>query len=554
MKRFSLLPLFLICLLFASCSGDSPASEEELAAEPNDGQAEFTFSFTDQTGHPIHPVLVTLYPAEAGTGGEPLARFQNGRNGKVTGTFEKNRPVKMAIEPAWHQPMELFIPSYTMDQLQAEITPGAAIMKQEIRPALVGDFNDFDPFRAVDMEKGVDGSWTASVETQLRNFAYKIVGFSINRTMHGSEGLPEIGNDKSKIISVAANKGENIMEFKFNPDTFPDSPQRAEIRFDDAVPVFTRGTASLYAAMAEQITFTERYQQNDEALAESFTEYLEHIETIRDKHDHRDVELAHRIAQARFLDIMPQDDRWVDRLLNDLESSSELWLFHPEIVYELFTHSSRMEAVSQDLWNIYRQHRYGAIQSEALFSLLHFHYDRGEDEEWYEAHFELVRSYPESKRINHSYREGFAPEAVVHIGRYFPDLAYAPLDESAESIRPADISSSLTIIYFWSPDDTGNREQFEILSKLYRQYSEDGLKVIPIALNGNPGRIRRFHDHFNHPWRGAFENLTSPQVQVLGITQTPHTIFLDESNRVLFHGESILDEQLPKYVEQFYRN
>jgi len=37
---------------------------------------------------------------------------------------------------------------------------------------------------------------------------------------------------------------------------------------------------------------------------------------------------------------------------------------------------------------------------------LNFHYDRGEDEEWHEAHYELVRIFPESIRINYSYKKG----------------------------------------------------------------------------------------------------------------------------------------------------
>lgn len=72
---------------------------------------------------------------------------------------------------------------------------------------------------------------------------------------------------------------------------------------------------------------------------------------------------------------------------------------------------------------------------------------------------------------------------------------------------------------------------------------------------GNSNGIQRFHNHFNHPWNAAYESLTSPQIQVLGITHTPHTIFLDESNRVLYHGESILeDERLQGFVDQYYGN
>ena len=201
-------------------------------------------------------------------------------------------------------------------------------------------------------------------------------------------------------------------------------------------------------------------------------------------------------------------------------------------------------------WNLNR-----SSAGESIRSLLNFHYNRGEDEEWYEAHFELVRSYPQSKRINYFYREGFAPESVVHIGRYFPDLAYGPLEPEADSLRPADISSSLSILYFWSSDDPDFKEQFDILEKLKERFSDRGIEIIPVALDEDRNRVKRFHQHRHHSWKAGFENITNPQIQVLGITNTPHTIFLDGNNRVLYHGESILrDERLPDFVEDFYND
>jgi len=73
------------------------------------------------------------------------------------------------------------------------------------------------------------------------------------------------------------------------------------------------------------------------------------------------------------------------------------------------------------------------------------------------------------------------------------------------------------------------------------------------ASGNQRNKILKFHERKGHNWQAGLERLTNPQIQVLGITGTPHTIFLDEINRVLYHGESILkDERFLDYVEDYY--
>ncbi len=302
----------------------------------------------------------------------------------------------LKLATAWHQPVEIFIPSIAMDELTVEVVPASILKKDLACPSVVGDFNHFDLFDKVDMERNEDGLWTAEVETDQPIIHYKIKGFAQSQLIHGTDGILEADLDHPGITS------------SLEPD-------------EDGI--------------------------------------------------------------ARIL------------------------------------------------------------------------FDPGEDEEWHEAHFELVRSYPQSKRINYSYREGFAPESVVHIGRFFPDLAYSPLESETDSLHPADISSSLTILYFWSFKDPEFVEQIDVLESMNQRFSDRGIEIIPVALDKDRNRVERFHQHRHHSWRAGLDKITNPQIQVLGITNTPHTIFLGRNNRVLYHGESILeDDRLPDFVEDFYND
>jgi thiol-disulfide isomerase/thioredoxin len=553
-SRICALFLIINLLLMLGCKSQNDGSTETDGQRPNQ-MVDLVFTIQDRAGSPLSPSILNVYPAETGITGEPLATFQSDHDEILHGWIEKGMPVVIEIIPAWHESLSMFIPSTSTDQIKIEVIPSPLIRKENLSPAIIGEFNLFDPFSKVDMELQDDGTWTGIIEYDQPTLKYQVSGFASNHYTHGSQGDLKADTVRSEIVSVITNEQSNEFLISFEPEKYDFGNRRAEIRFNEDVPLVIRGISKLSAIMYEQSKLIENIRNDQQLTGELFREYLSELEHIKNEFDHRDVEFAYRIAKARFNDFFQKDSRWIDQLLNDMDSNSELWLIHPQLVHKLFTNSSRMEPVSRNIWNIYQRQASEAIQTEALYSLLNFHYDRGEDEEWHEAHYELVRSFPESIRINYSYKKGFAPESVVHIDMYFPDLSYTPLYSDTGPIIPSSMNNSLTILYFWSFNDSNLDKQFEILEELYQSYNEVGLQIISISLDrdSNRDQLKRYHQYRNHNWITGFESITNPQIQVLGITDTPHTIFLENTNRVIYHGTSILeDEQLHDYVEDYY--
>jgi len=546
-------PVFLFLIAFLmSCSSDSARKSVE---QTYTDKVNLRISVNEPSGTSISPALLYIYSANRGTDGIPDALHSADENGFIEARLKKNHPVILRIVAAGHQPVDIFLPSTALNELTVDVIPSPLLKKSSVRPSVIGDFNNFDPFNKVEFELNENGLWTAEIDTEMSEIRYKVTGYAYSLPIHGTMGSIEADLDLQGLVSVLETDIDGKVMIEFDPTLFSAAERRAELRFTSDPPAMFRGIAKIYTAMQEQAQLAGLHHDNEELLTELFDEYLNHIEQIRDTFDQRHVEQAYRLAKARFANELHLHVEFIDQLLQDVESNSELWLLEPGFVHALFTKSSKMEPVSKSIWDIYRQHHYEEIQSEALYTLINFHYNRGEDEEWHEAHFELVRSYPNSKRINYSYREGFAPESVVHIGRFFPPLAFAPLELQSDSLRPAENSTSLRILYFWSFDDPGFEQQFDALEILDQRFSDRGIDIIPIALNEDRPRVQRFHEHRNHHWNAGLEKFTNPQIQVLGITSTPQTLFIDEFNRVLYHGVSILeDERLPDYVEDFYNN
>jgi len=303
----------------------------------------------------------------------------------IEALLEKNRPYILKVAAAWHQPVEAFIPSTTLDELSIEIVPATLFKNESFRPAVIGDFNHYDPFNKVEMEQNEDGLWIAKVKSEQLEIRYQITGFAHSQPIHGSDGKPKADMDLPGIVTTLEVEEEGMARVLFDPSQFQTAENRAEVRFTPDAPVMIQGISKLYAAMQEQVDLVELHKENEDKVVELFEVYLNHIAEINKSFEHHNVEQAHRLAKARFTDYLQLDSRFIDQLLNDLDSNSELWHFAPRFVHDLFTKSTRMEAVSKSIWDNYRQHQFEEVQSETLYTLLNFHYDRGEDEEWYEA-------------------------------------------------------------------------------------------------------------------------------------------------------------------------
>lgn len=327
--RFKLfLPILLAGLLLLNCGGDQENPEHSAQQEDREDFVQLTISILDSYGDPITPALLQVFPAESGSDGEPIGSFYADDDGIAEGWFDKNNPVVLKISPAWHQPVEMFIPSYTMDQLSVEVIPAALHKKEEPRPSIIGDFDYFDSFSSVEMQINDNGLWVGTIETDQPKIRYQLSGFAHKGNNHGTMGDLQSDSSLSGIVSEMEHDGSGSVEIEFDPARFPSANQRAEISFNKDVPVVTRGIAKLYAAMKEQASLADLYKDDDERLATFFSDYLDHTARINDSFEHRSVDLAHRITKARFLKTIQQDDRWVDQLLNDLESASETWLFY----------------------------------------------------------------------------------------------------------------------------------------------------------------------------------------------------------------------------------
>ncbi len=70
-----------------------------------------------------------------------------------------------------------------------------------------------------------------------------------------------------------------------------------------------------------------------------------------------------------------------------------------------------------------------------------------------------------------------------------------------------------------------------------------GLAVHTIALDENRERVQRFHQHRNIPRQAGLEQFSGSVIQMLGITEVPHTIILNNENRILVYDKDFFADE-----------
>lgn len=555
-KLFSGFILFMIWA--TACSMDQPESDLPLY----DPETHFLFTIDVQQDEEtmLSPSALYLYHAEYGLSGNPDVMVSDDGYGRIQAGIEKNEPFIAAIHSAWHKPVYLFLPSFAGDKISVTVQPETHAFNSDMTPVVLGNFNNFDDFRSVPMTQTEPGVWQAEIESELDTLTYFIEGIHGNMNVHGTAGNLSVTGihpySAPGIKSVLLNDSSDRFVTGIDLSLFPSGRETPIIHFDEDTPLSFSGIASVYSAMMRQYVKIQLLTDSGYSVTTSmFDDFLIELQHIAERFPHPETENAAGLAKAAFSEFLHPDDEWIDSLIADIPSGSELWLLYTPVLSELYEHSSRMEEVSRSLWDIYRQHGHRSVQGEALFNLLRFHYERGEDEEWYQAHFDLVREYPGHPRINYSYKRGYAPEAVVHMGRYFPDLEFSPLYEGEPVILPSRNEAPLTILYFWSIDHEASRNTIAKLQELYKAYPDTGLEVYTIAIGDYRSRVQRFHEMHQLPWQSGFEQFSSPVIQSMGITEVPYTIILNRENRVLIlDNELFTDSDVIESIEIFLQN
>lgn len=265
-KAFHRCKIHALVLIFlaAACTAEEAESPDIDTESPS--QFTLQLTVTDQQGNTLQPVSLFLLDPENGRNSRPVKTAVS-HNGTITAQAEKNRPYLVRVNSAWHLPVYFFLQSYSDDSFTAEIRPQPVHLRTESTPAIIGNFNHYDRFSAIEMEQTDENNWQAEISFDADTLFYRVAGVHPLYSLHGTDGTLVADKNhgagetgiESKLVRQDTGSAFTI---SFDPEEFKSEPVKPSIIFGDDVPVADRGVASVYALSIRQA------EQVEEMLAE----------------------------------------------------------------------------------------------------------------------------------------------------------------------------------------------------------------------------------------------------------------------------------------------
>ena len=138
----------------------------------------------------------------------------------------------------------------------------------------------------------------------------------------------------------------------------------------------------------------------------------------------------------------------------------------------------------------------------------------------------------------------------IAVGAIAPN--FTVLTPAGDTISLHSIPGKIKLIDFWASWCAPCRKENPNLVKLYEEYHSKGFEVFGVSLDTDKAAWEKAIQEDGLPWKQGSELLQVPRVAILfGIKAIPHTILLDENNRII--AKDIRGKELKKKISELLK-
>ena len=551
MFRIRLLPIVCTLFLIVACS-----QTEQLPPK-------LTATVVDQNGSVLPDFSLHFIKAADNWTGQPYDEWANNGEDSISVALPEQEPVVVKLSAPGHHPLYTFIlPSEQPLELKVVLPSPTKIPIGA--PKVVGDFNDFSSQTGVEMTQEKSGIWTAELTSNSDTLSYAINHFIFGGNITGTAGELYF-QDESRAVqptfrrTVTKSTNQTAFTIEFDPAEYKNltNPAEPEVQFISEVPENIEGVAKIYSLMIHEYlsTIIERnlaQVQGNEIKEHDYTGFLNELDQINDRYSHSDVRLASDIAKLRLLDSEKFTVSEIDSFLNRIGSDSPLWLMHYTTLSSALNISDVKNHVSL-LSAIVSKSPYPELQGEALYNLVKYHHEKGNEEKLHNAFFELTSNHPDHFRTGYAYKN-FAPEPPITKGQSLPYNEFKKLDGNG-SLNLEEIEESYLLVDFWATWCGPCIKAMPKLQKLNTEFKDEDFAIVSISVDEETESVFSFQEKWEMPWYNAHEPQQSDKIRKMGIMGVPHYILLGPDRKVLSHDQSLLNsDKVSEVISEYLGN
>jgi len=533
-----------------------------LACSSNNGPSDnVSVIVTDEEGKALPIYGLQLIDVNDSWLDTPYKSILGGEDKPASLLLQNEEPVILRIvAPSYHPKFTFLIPGF--DKIDFEVSLKSSEMPEEPSPRALGNFNNFDPRSGVEMTRDSDGVWKALIETDLDTVRY-FVTMSPLIAAPGTNGRIVVNDDAGGISAaflseIVRKENESTVEIEFDATQYNFGSVESALKFVSENPADITGVAQVYTLMTDEFirqlfaSITHQLRGEEGRYEHDYASFLSQLEKLEESFNHSKVSIAAELTRFRFHREIGLSKDDAISLLDNIEADSPLWMIHYPVLTDVVNLAGLIDYTDL-LKSVAEKSSFESLRGEALYNLVRYHYQEGNEEEWHSNFFELVSNYPEHFRTGFAY-QNYAPEQPIAEGKTLPYNEFNLL-EGEGTINLHEIQESYLLVDFWATWCGPCIDAMPKLHELHEHYKDSDFAIVSISVDEDLERVHSFRNEWEMPWHLGHQKQSSQKIREMGIVGVPHYILLGPDRTVLSNDQAKLrGEDFSEVLDSYLNN
>jgi len=512
---------------------------------------------------------------------DPGAVFQVADDGSFEiETFETGL-LAVRFVGAYHENHDVLLYADTAVNVGVDVKLGTSEHSEEFeRLSVVGSFNDYDIDGTLDMERQLDGRFTAEIETNDSIVSYLVMEFRPGagvELFHGTDSTELKYGDWGSYESVVR-PAEGRVSIVFDPSKLSHTERESEVTFREPESIVARLTTNLERIGDRFRTFQDAKENSDD---EPFTyDWSDDIAALEDELAAEQNPLLRQALLLDMLRIQSNDGavrpEIIELGLREIHPLSHIWSFKPDLMLtaveylsrpasaladsfsderllaaiDSSEHANSTEAPAALLNRVLTEHPDPGVRADLLVWLVWTAADVGDTVRQQVYYERLATEHPDYPSLGYL-RTVFSPDRNIAAGKMIPDFSVASLEDSAVFHTRQDLMGSAYLIDFWATWCAPCIAELPNVHEAYHKYKDRGFQVLSVAVGDNRAAIADFRrDELPMPWLHAFHGWDDDAVAAFEVNAIPRAILVGADGVILASDVDCQGERLHETLER----